>query len=113
MARKYSLAPERGQGGSLGKMQRGQYMRTGLPQIIEETAFSLKTGAYSGAVKSIYGWHVVHSIAKEDGKTLAFDEARSKITEELGEKKRNNALRAALERMKKKHPVKTYPERIR
>lgn len=113
LARKYSLAPERGQGGSLGKMQRGQHMRTGLPQIIEETAFSLKPGAYSGAVKSIYGWHVVHSIAKEGGKTLTFEQASAKIEGELGESKRNDALRAALERMKKKHPVKTYPERIR
>lgn len=113
LARKYSLAPERGQGGSLGKMQRGQYQRTGLPPIIEETAFSLKPGTYSGAVKSIYGWHVVHSIAKEGGEQLTFARARPKIEMDMGDGKRKSALRAALENMKKKYPVKTFPERVR
>lgn len=55
LARKYSqdeaTAP---QGGSLGPFPRGQNDKT-----FEDAAFSLKPGAISGLVRSVYGYHII------------------------------------------------------
>ena len=74
-------------------MSRGHSRRTGLPEVIEQTAFSLKAGAHSGVVKSVYGWHVVKTAKMEKGKQLGFDEVKEKITEEMGgaQQKRGDA----------------------
>ncbi len=83
LAKKYSLAPERENGGSLGEMTRGQHKTTGLPEVIETTAFSLEPGAYSGAVKSQFGWHVVYTTAKKRNPPAAFCRSETKTRKRL------------------------------
>ena len=78
LAKQYSLAPERALGGSLGEMSPGHSKRTGLPEIIEQTAFSLEPGAHSGVVRSIYGWHVVKTSKKQGQNNSTFWKYRRK-----------------------------------
>ncbi len=113
LAKKYSLAPERDKGGSLGAMERGHHRLTGLPEIIEQTAFSLEAGAHSSAVKSVYGWHVVRTEKKEQGRQLTFAEAQSPIEKTMNEERRQAALEKILDDLSKKYPVQRFPERLR
>lgn len=113
LAKKYSLAPERALGGSLGEMDGGYSKRTGLPQIIEQTAFSLEAGAHSGVVKSIYGWHVVKTSKKEPGKLLAFEEVEGKITKEMGERSRQEAMQRKFSELTERYKVKRYYENLK
>ncbi len=113
LAKKYSLAPERANGGSLGEMARGHHKTTGLPEVIEQTAFSLKPGGYSGVVKSPYGWHVVYASAKNDARQMSFDEARPTLEKDLGDKKRTQAIEDLIVKLKSDYKVKKFPEKIK
>jgi len=113
LAKQRSLAPERERGGSLGTMARGHHRVTGLPAVIEETAFALKPGARSGVVKSIYGWHVVYTAEKDEGRQLSFEEARAKIEGQLHAQKRETALENTLKELADRYPVQSYPDRVR
>ena len=113
LAKQYSLAPERALGGSLGEMSRGYSQRTGLPEIIEQTAFSLDPGAHSGVVQSIYGWHVVKTSKKEGAKQLGFPEVAEKITKEMGERNRQEAMRRKFLELTERYKVKRYLENLK
>ena len=113
LAKQYSLAPERALGGSLGEMERGYSKRTGLPEIIEQTAFSLDAGAHSGVVRSIYGWHVVKTSKKEGSKQLGFDDVREKITQEMGERYRRDAMQKKFSELTERYKVKRYYENLK
>ena len=113
LAKSYSLAPERSLGGSLGAISRGHSRRTGLPEVIEQTAFSLKAGAHSGVVKSVYGWHVVKTAKMEKGKQLGFDEVKEKITEEMSARNKREAMRKVLLDLSTQYKVKRYLENLK
>lgn len=113
LAKKYSLAPERALGGSLGEMERGHSKRTGLPEIIEQTAFSLDPGAHSGVVQSIYGWHVVKTSKKEEARQLDFSDVEEKITKEMGERNRQEAMRQKFIELTERYEVKRYLENLK
>lgn len=113
LAKKYSLAPERALGGSLGEMERGHSKRTGLPEIIEQTAFSLDPGAHSGVVQSIYGWHVVKTSKKEEARQLDFSDVEGKITKEMGERNRQEAMRQKFIELTERYEVKRYLENLK
>ena len=113
LAKKYSLAPERALGGSLGEMERGHSKRTGLPEIIEQTAFSLDPGAHSGVVQSIFGWHVVKTSKKEGARQLDFSDVAEKITKEMGERNRQEAMRQKFIELTERYEVKRYLENLK
>ena len=113
LAKKYSLAPERALGGSLGEMERGYSQRTGLPEIIEQTAFSLEPGAHSGIVRSIYGWHVVKTSKKEGARQLDFSDVEGKITKEISERNRQEAMRRKFLELTERYKVKRYLENLK
>lgn len=112
LAKKYSLAPERGNGGSLGEMTKGQHLKTGLPAIIEETAFMLKAGTYSGVIKSQFGWHVVRTSEKSESRRIPFEEVRVSIEKSPEVDKRTKGMKKMLKQLKEKHKVKAYKGRL-
>ncbi len=113
LAKKHSLAPERVRGGRLGVMGRGDSKKTGLPEIIEQTAFSLTAGAHSGVVRSVYGWHIVKITKKEPGEQLDFDQVRERIEKELGERRGMEALLEKFRALAARYGVKRYPENLK
>src|SRR5271168_424038 len=61
-------------GGDLGWVLRGQT----VPEF-EQIAFSLKKGEMSGLVKTMFGFHIIKLIDREDARTLTLDEVRASI----------------------------------
>ncbi len=113
LAKKYSLAPERALGGSLGEMERGYSKKTGLPEIIEKTAFSLDPGAHSGVVRSVYGWHVVKTSQKQGARQLSFLDVQEKIVKEMGERNRQEAMRQKFLELTERYKVKRYLKNLK
>ena len=77
-------------------MTKGQHLKTGLPAIIEETAFMLKAGTYSGVIKSQFGWHIVKTSGKSESRRLPFEEVREAIEKTLEGVKRTKSLKKML-----------------
>ncbi len=112
LAKKYSHAPERQSGGSLAEMTKGQHLKTGLPAIIEETAFMLKAGTYSGVIKSQFGWHIVKTSGKSESRRLPFEEVREAIEKTLEGVKRTKSLKKMLGQLREKYKLKAYQDRL-
>jgi parvulin-like peptidyl-prolyl isomerase len=93
-------------------MTKGQHLKTGLPAIIEETAFMLKVGAYSGVIKSQFGWHIVRTAKKSESRRIPFEEVRVSIEKSLEVDKRTQGMKKMLKQLKKKYKVKAYKDRL-
>ena len=75
LAKKYSEDDStKPKGGDLGWIQKGQT----VPEF-ENAAFALKKGEISGLVKSMFGFHIIKCIDREDARTKTLDEVRGEI----------------------------------
>lgn len=63
---------------ALGKMTKGE-----LPSSLASVAFSLPKDGVSPPTKSPLGWHIIHVIAIEPGKTPSFAEVKQKIHDSI------------------------------
>ncbi len=93
-------------------MTKGQHLKTGLPAIIEETAFMLKAGTYSGVIKSQFGWHIVKTSGKSESRRLPFEEVREAIEKTLEGVKRTKSLKKMLGQLREKYKLKAYQDRL-
>jgi len=74
LARRYSLSPDRDQGGSLGLVARGE-----LPPEFEQVLFALKPGDISPVVHSSYGIHLFMVEKYLQAGLRPFEEVEEKI----------------------------------
>ncbi len=75
LAKKYSEDDStKPKGGDLGWIQKGQT----VPEF-ENAAFALKNGQISGLVKSMFGFHIIKMVEREEAHTKTVDEVRSSI----------------------------------
>ena len=75
LAKKYSEDDgTKAKGGDLGWIQKGQT----VPEF-ENAAFALKKGEISGLVKSMFGFHIIKMIDREEARTKTLDEVRGSI----------------------------------
>jgi len=75
LAKEYSQDDTtKAKGGDLGWIQRGQT----VPEF-EQAAFALKKGEISDLVKTMFGFHVIKLIDREEARTKTFDEVRATI----------------------------------
>jgi peptidyl-prolyl cis-trans isomerase C len=79
LAKKYSITPEGNNGGLVGWIEKGA-----IP--VFDMAFKLAAGQKSSVLKSPFGYHIYEVIEKRNAKNLSFDEAKSRIKNELLEK---------------------------
>lgn len=88
LAKKYSSDPgSKEKGGDLGWFERGMMVKE-----FEDTAFSLKKGALSGAVKTQFGYHVIKCDDKDPGFEPTYDKVKKDI---LSEMQKTEAMSAA------------------
>ncbi|HKM91122.1 MAG TPA: peptidyl-prolyl cis-trans isomerase [Candidatus Acidoferrales bacterium] len=75
LAKEYSQDDTtKAKGGDLGWIQRGQT----VPEF-EQAAFALKKGEISDLVKTMFGFHIIKLMDREEARTKSFDEVRASI----------------------------------
>lgn len=75
LARQYSEDDTtKTKGGDLGWIVKGQTV-----QEFEQAAFSLKPGELSGLVKSMFGFHIIKMMEREEARTRSLEEVRGAI----------------------------------
>ena len=99
MARAYSLAPDRKQGGDLGFIVRGSFPKE------FEVCFDLKVGELSPVVPSLYGFHLFKVVEKRPEQKLTLDEVRGQIEEWLKEEAREETFEKYYAEIKSHYPV--------
>ena len=65
-------------GGDLGEVERGMMVKP-----FEDVLFAMQQGQVSEPVKTRFGWHLIKLVGVSGGETQSFEEARSRIEEEL------------------------------
>jgi parvulin-like peptidyl-prolyl isomerase len=95
-----SLAPK---GGDLGYFAKNQIFGA-----FSERAFNMKMNEVSPIFKTGLGLHLLKLTDLKKGKTMALDEAKTKIENILRKKKVGNATRNYVESLKQKSKIKMY-----
>jgi parvulin-like peptidyl-prolyl isomerase len=95
-----SLAPK---GGDLGYFAKNQIFGA-----FSERAFNMKINEVSPIFKTGLGLHLLKLTDLKKGKTMALDEAKTKIENILRKKKVGNATRNYVESLKQKSKIKMY-----
>lgn len=79
VAKKYSIDPgTKGTGGNLGPITQGM-----MVPPFDKAAFSLKKDVISVPVKTQYGWHIIEVTAVTPGKSVTYDQSKTRIKQTL------------------------------
>ncbi|MDA8135901.1 MAG: SurA N-terminal domain-containing protein [Desulfobacteraceae bacterium] len=78
LAKKYSEDSSKDNGGYLGRFEKQQMVKPFADQ-----AFSMKAGEISKPVKTMFGWHIIKLISKENASTLTLSQVSEKIRQTL------------------------------
>ncbi len=87
MAGLHSDCPSKAQGGDLGEFEKGQM----VPEF-ETAAFAQEVGAIGECVKTDFGYHIIKVNGKKEAKTLAFDEVKVKLTEDMLQQAKSSTM---------------------
>ena len=93
MARERSISPEAPSGGDLGMLSVNE-----VPDMMK-VAFTLQPGAVSEVVQSEFGFHVFKVTEKVAGRTMSWEEVRTRATEQAKNAKVEQAFPAWLEQL--------------
>ncbi|MGX9136506.1 peptidylprolyl isomerase [Rummeliibacillus sp. JY-2-4R] len=86
LAKKYSQDSSNASDG--GKL--GYFSKSDMDEDFANTAFSLKVGETSGAVKSSYGYHIIKVTGKKDAKEANYADVKDQVKEAVVEQKIND-----------------------
>lgn len=107
LAKEFSQGPRSTQGGNLGYLSRER-----LPKLLEEVAFSLKTGEVSDIVETQFGCHLIKVSDKKPETTTPYNEAKDKIKNSLKQEEVRKLIEQYLKEQKKQGDVKRFLERV-
>ena len=94
-AKQFSKCPSAERGGNLGDFGKGQM----VPEF-DEACFSMEVGELKGPVKTDFGYHVIKLNAKNESKTIAFEEIKQQIKERLLAEKQQAAYKSKINQLK-------------
>ena len=87
LAQKYSLSPDRKQGGDLGFFNASTF-----PKVFSEICSQLRIGDISDVVATDYGYQIFQLLEKRKSRQLSFEEVEEDIKNILREKEREKAF---------------------
>ena len=102
-ARQNSSCPSSSNGGSLGEFTRGQM----VPEF-DNACFTMNVGEIAGPVKTQFGYHLIKLNAKNEPKTLAFEEIKDGLKQQMLGEKRQNAFQSKINQLKIMYPVDQF-----
>jgi parvulin-like peptidyl-prolyl isomerase len=100
VAMEKSLGPEKVNGGDLGYFSQGE-----RPAEFDRV-FAMEVGTVSEVIKSLYGYHIFKLEEKIPARQIPFEEAKSAILNELGQKKAEEEYERRLKGLRGKAIVK-------
>lgn len=95
-------------GGDMGWFGRGMMVAP-----FEEVAFSLKEGEVSGAVETIYGYHIIRLDNRKMSPPPGLEEVRSEIRREIMLKKKKEFVAKKLEALKASTPIEILSDKYK
>jgi peptidyl-prolyl cis-trans isomerase C len=95
VAAEVSECPSASQGGYLGSFARGQ-----MVPAFEAAAFGQEPGGISPVVETPFGYHIIKVEKRTEARTRQLEEVQDVIAEQLHERKREEAVRAYLEKLR-------------
>jgi hypothetical protein len=103
LARQYCEDGTKDKGGDLGFKTKGQL----LPQF-EAVAWPMKINEVSSVVETPYGFHVIKKTGHNPARQKSFEEMKDTIEKSLKARKRNELIRAALQKWKDEAKVEYF-----
>lgn len=107
-----SIAPSKRNGGRIGMISRGR-----LPKALEDVAFKLKVGEFSGPVKTDQGYTVLYLDERKERTQKEMDELKQKIKAKLEQlvkaRKIEEVMEKKVQELSKNTKVEKYYERIK
>jgi parvulin-like peptidyl-prolyl isomerase len=107
LAMEKSLGPEKVQGGDLGYFSQGE-----KPSEFDRV-FDMEVGTLSEVIRSPYGYHIFKLEEKIEPRQIPFEEAKSVILQELGQKKGEENYQRWFKDLKGKAKVKVNKKWLR
>lgn len=104
-AKKYSLSPDRKQGGDLGWFGRGE-----MPIEFDQVCFHLKAGELSPVVKTPYGYHLFLVLENREAGQLPFDEVKDSLQKKLMAAKGEGAFQKWYEGLRASAQIEVHTE---
>ena len=103
LAKEYSEGPSNVKGGDLGYFKRGQMVKP-----FEEAAFKLKPNEVSDIVETQFGYHLIKVFEKKPEGTIAYKEAKDKISQYLKQEKGKAEIRKYIDKLREKAEIKSF-----
>lgn len=107
-----SIAPSKRNGGRIGMISRGR-----LPKALEDVAFKLKVGEFSGPVKTDQGYTILYLDERRERTQKEMDELKEKIKAKLEQlvkaRKIEEVMEKKVQELSKNTKVEKYYERIK
>jgi parvulin-like peptidyl-prolyl isomerase len=107
-----SIAPSKRNGGRIGMISRGK-----LPKALEDVAFKLKVGEFSGPVKTDQGYTILYLDERKERTQKEMDELKGKIKAKLEQlvkaRKIEEVMEKKVQELSKNTKVEKYYERIK
>lgn len=107
-----SIAPSKRNGGRIGMISRGR-----LPKALEDVAFKLKVGEFSGPVKTDQGYTILYLDERKERTQKEMDELKEKIKAKLEQlvkaRKIEEVMEKKVQELSKNTKVEKYYERIK
>jgi peptidyl-prolyl cis-trans isomerase C len=103
VAKEVSEGPSGSRGGDLGYFGRGQMVKP-----FEEVVFVLKPGEVSDIVETDFGYHLIKSVDKKPGGTIAYKDVKDRLSQYLSQQKVRKEVTSTIKELKAKAKVERF-----
>ncbi len=105
LAKAHSEGPSNAKGGDLGYFGRGQMVKP-----FEDAAFDLEKDAVSEVVETRFGYHLIKLTDRRPAGTIAYEEAKERIAQNIKKEKDGQVVRQHLEKLRAKAEIELPAE---